>query len=136
MISYLVSIFTRTKTFWRRSYNDKEGITARFNLNLLTRINRELRGEFNLDHFVHHAFYNSSYKRVEMHLVSTKNQQVYVGRLGQTFNFDKNETIHTENSYKYSTEEIKQMAEDSQFILKRNFVDEKKWFDVALFSPA
>ncbi len=71
-----------------------------------------------------------------MHLVSTKDQQVYVGRLGQTFSFDKNETIHTENSYKYSAEEIKQMAEDSQFILKRNFADEKKWFNVALFSPA
>jgi uncharacterized SAM-dependent methyltransferase len=126
----------KNKNVLEAAYNDKEGITARFNLNLLTRINRELRGEFNLDCFVHQAFYNSFYKRVEMHLVSTKDQQVYVGRLGQTFSFDKNETIHTENSYKYSAEEIKQMAEDSQFILKRNFVDEKRWFNVALFSPA
>jgi L-histidine Nalpha-methyltransferase len=126
----------KNKNVLEAAYNDKEGITARFNLNLLTRINRELGGEFNLDCFVHQAFYNSFYKRVEMHLVSTKDQQVYVGRLGQTFSFDKNETIHTENSYKYSAEEIKQMAEDSQFILKRNFVDEKRWFNVALFSPA
>jgi L-histidine N-alpha-methyltransferase len=126
----------KNKNVLEAAYNDKEGITARFNLNLLTRINRELGGEFNLDCFVHQAFYNSFYKRVEMHLVSTKDQQVYVGRLGQTFSFDKNETIHTENSYKYSAEEIKQMAEGSQFILKRNFVDEKRWFNVALFSPA
>ncbi|MFZ0515003.1 MAG: L-histidine N(alpha)-methyltransferase [Candidatus Nitrosopolaris sp.] len=126
----------KTKKVLEAAYNDETGITARFNLNLLTRINRELRGEFNLDCFVHHAFYNSSYQRVEMHLVSTKDQQVYVGRLGQTFSFNKNETIHTENSYKYSAEKIKQMAEDSQFIIKRNFFDEKKWFNVVLFSPA
>ncbi|HET7147828.1 MAG TPA: L-histidine N(alpha)-methyltransferase [Candidatus Nitrosopolaris sp.] len=118
------------------AYNDREGITARFNLNILTRINRELRGEFNLDSFVHRAFYNSSYKRIEMHIVSTRDQQVYVGRLDQTFRFFKNETIHTENSYKYSDEEIVQMAADSQFVVERIFVDEKKWFCVAVLSLA
>jgi L-histidine Nalpha-methyltransferase len=126
----------KNKKVLEAAYNDEKGITARFNLNLLNRINRELRGEFNLDCFVHHAFYNSSDKRVEMHLVSTKDQQVHVGRLGQTFSFDKNETIHTENSYKYSPEQIKQMAEESEFIIKRNFFDEKKWFNIVLFSPA
>lgn len=126
----------KNKKVLEAAYNDEKGITAKFNLNLLTRINRELRGEFNLECFIHHAFYNSSCKRIEMHLVSTKDQQVYVGRLGRTFSFDKNETIHTENSYKYSPEEIKQMAEDSQFVIKRNFFDEKKWFNVVIFSPA
>jgi len=126
----------KNKKVLEAAYNDQKGMTARFNLNLLTRINRELRGEFNLECFVHRAFYNSSYKRIEMHLVSTIDQEVYVGRLGQSFSFDKNETIHTENSYKYSIEEIEQMAEDSQFMLKRNFVDKKKWFDLAVFSPA
>lgn len=126
----------KNKKVLEAAYNDEKGITARFNLNLLTRINRELGGEFNLDSFVHRAFYNSFYKRVEMHLASTKDQQVYVGRLDQTFSFDKNETIHTENSYKYSPEQIRQMAEDSEFIIKRNFFDEKKWFNVVLFSPA
>jgi len=125
----------KNKKVLEAAYNDKKGVTARFNLNLLTRINRELRGEFNLECFVHRAFYNSSYKRIEMHLVSTIDQEVYVGRLGQSFSFDKNETIHTENSYKYSAEEIEQMAEDSQFMLKRNFVDGKKWFNIAVFSP-
>lgn len=126
----------KNKRVLEAAYNDQKGVTARFNLNLLTRINRELRGEFDLQCFVHNAFYNSSYKRVEMHLVSTKDQQVHIGRLDRTFSFDKNETIHTENSYKYSPEEIKQMAEDSQFIIKRNFFDEKRWFNVVLLSPA
>ncbi len=118
------------------AYNDEKGITARFNLNLLTRINRELRGEFDLDSFVHRAFYNSFNERVEMHIVSTKDQQVYVGRLDQTFSFDENETIHTENSYKYSSEQIRQMAYESEFVIKGDFFDTKRWFNVVLFSPA
>jgi len=125
----------KDKKLLEAAYNDEKGITARFNLNLLTRINRELRGEFDLDTFVHRAFYNSLSKRVEMHIVSTKNQQVYVGRLNQTYIFDKDETIHTENSYKYSSEQIRQMAEQSEFIIKGNFFDTKKWFNVVLFSP-
>lgn len=118
------------------AYNDQKGITARFNLNLLTRINRELRGEFHLASFVHRAFYNSFNKRVEMHILSTKDQQVYVGRLNKMFSFDKDETIHTENSYKYSSEQIRHMAEESEFVIKENFFDTKRWFNVVLFSPA
>lgn len=126
----------KDKKVLEAAYNDEKGITARFNLNVLSRINRELRGEFDLDSFVHRAFYNSFNKRVEMHIVSTKGQQVYVGRLNKTYSFDKNETIHTENSYKYSSEQIRQMAEESEFVIKGNFFDTKKWFDVVLFSPA
>jgi L-histidine Nalpha-methyltransferase len=118
------------------AYNDEKGITARFNLNLLTRINRELRGDFDLDSFVHRAFYNSFNERVEMHIVSTKDQQVYVGRLDQTFSFDEDETIHTENSYKYSSEQIRQMADECEFVIKGDFFDTKRWFNVVLFSPA
>jgi L-histidine Nalpha-methyltransferase len=126
----------KDKKVLEAAYNDEKGITARFNLNLLTRINRELRGEFDLNSFVHRAFYNSFDERVEMHIVSTKDQQVYVGRLNQTYSFDKNETIHTENSYKYSSEQIRQMAEEGEFVIKGNYFDTKKWFNVVLFSPA
>jgi L-histidine Nalpha-methyltransferase len=126
----------KDKKVLEAAYNDGKGMTARFNLNLLTRINRELRGEFDLDSFVHRAFYNSFNKRVEMHIVSTKDQQVYVGNLDQTFSFDENETIHTENSYKYSSEQISQMANESEFVIQGNFFDTKKWFNVVLFSPA
>jgi dimethylhistidine N-methyltransferase len=117
------------------AYNDRGGITAKFNLNLLARINRELGGEFNLDRFFHAAYYNPYRNRVEMHLVSDEDQEICVRRLRETYNFHKNESIHTENSYKYSSLEIKQVAEGSGFSLKSNFLDEKKWFDVVLLSP-
>jgi dimethylhistidine N-methyltransferase len=117
------------------AYNDNKGVTAKFNLNLLTRINRELGGKFNHDLFAHHAFYNSNYERIEMHITSTKEQQVYVDRLSAAYAFQRGETIHTENSYKYSLEEIRGMAEKSQFILRTNFIDRKGWFSLAVFSP-
>lgn len=82
------------------AYNDAAGITAKFNLNLLRRINRELDGNFDLRAFEHHAFYNSERRRIEMHLASTKRQKVSVA--GRVFSFRAGETIHTENSYKYT----------------------------------
>ena len=84
------------------AYNDSEGVTAQFNLNLLTRINRELGGSFRLETFEHHAFYNRERHRIEMHLASLKRQKVKVA--GETIDFRAGETIHTENSYKYSVE--------------------------------
>ncbi|MFI4962148.1 MAG: L-histidine N(alpha)-methyltransferase, partial [Hyphomicrobiales bacterium] len=81
------------------AYNDAAGVTAKFNLNLLVRINRELRGTFKLDTFEHHAFYNRERHRIEMHLASLKRQMVKVA--GETVDFRAGETIHTENSYKY-----------------------------------
>ena len=82
------------------AYNDAAGVTAKFNLNLLVRINRELGGTFKLDTFEHHAFYNRERHRIEMHLASLKRQKVKVA--GETIEFRAGETIHTENSYKYS----------------------------------
>ena len=85
-----------------RAYNDAEGVTAKFNLNLLVRINRELGGNFDLAAFEHHAFYNAERHRIEMHLASTKRQRVRIG--DATIEFRAGETIHTENSYKFSIE--------------------------------
>src|SRR5713226_7283572 len=82
------------------AYNDAAGITAKFNLYLLTRINRELNASFDLASFSHHAFYNSERHRIEMHLASKKRQKVRVA--GRLIEFRAGETIHTENSYKYS----------------------------------
>jgi Uncharacterized conserved protein len=90
------------------AYNDAEGITAQFNLNLLTRINRELGGTFQLQTFEHHAFYNRERHRVEMHLASLKRQKVKVA--GETIEFRTGETIQTENSYKYSVESLSALA--------------------------
>jgi dimethylhistidine N-methyltransferase len=94
-----------------RAYNDAEGITAKFNLNLLARINRELGANFNLVAFEHHAFYNAERSRIEMHLASTKRQKVRIRDL--TVDFRAGETIHTENSYKYSIESFQALAQGS-----------------------
>jgi dimethylhistidine N-methyltransferase len=93
------------------AYNDAAGVTARFNLNLLARINRELDGNFDLASFSHHAFYNSERHRIEMHLASNKRQKVRVA--GRIIEFRAGETIHTENSYKYSLESFAALARGS-----------------------
>jgi dimethylhistidine N-methyltransferase len=119
------------------AYNDKAGITAKFNLNLLARINRELGGNFELGKFEHCAFYSRERHRIEMHLVSKTDQHLYIDALGKTsFVLRKGESIHTENSYKYSLSQIAALAEDSGFALEKNFTDKKGWFDLALLSPS
>ena len=118
------------------AYNDNAGMTAKFNLNLLARINRELGGNFDLGKFEHCAFYNLERHRIEMHLISKADQQLYIGALGKTFALRRGESIHTENSYKYSLSQIAALAEDCGFTVEKNFTDEKRWFDLALFSPS
>src|SRR5215216_281187 len=118
------------------AYNDKAGITAKFNLNLLARINRELDGNLELGKFEHHAFYSREQQRMEMHLVSKTDQQLYIGALGKTFSIRKGESIHTENSYKYTLNQIAALADDCGFTLGKNFMDKNRWFDVALLSPS
>jgi len=93
------------------AYNDAAGITAKFNLNLLARVNRELNGSFDLSTFSHHAFYNSERHRIEMHLASKKRQKVRVA--GRLIEFRSGETIHTENSYKYTLESFSALARGS-----------------------
>jgi dimethylhistidine N-methyltransferase len=93
------------------AYNDAEGVTAKFNLNLLARINRELGADFDLTSFEHHACYNREQNRIEMYLASTKRQKVRVN--GKAFNFRAGETIHTENSYKYTVETFQALAQGS-----------------------
>jgi len=91
-----------------RAYNDAAGVTAKFNLNLLARINRELGADFDLTAFTHYACYNADRHRIEMHLRSAKPQEVRV--CGTTYAFDAGETIHTENSYKYSIDSFRALA--------------------------
>lgn len=91
-----------------RAYNDAAGITAAFNLNLLTRLNRELGADFKLDQFRHYAFFNPTMGRIEMHLASMSEQRVSVD--GQTYVFAIGETLHTENSYKYRRDEFVDVA--------------------------
>lgn len=115
-------------TILNRAYNDAAGYTAAFNLNLLNHINRELGADFNLDCFRHCACYNSTAERVEMHLVSCCIQQVTIG--DRRLSFCRGETIHTENSYKYTHEGFTQLAVAAGFEPVKTWVDERDYFSV------
>ncbi|MFW6102124.1 MAG: L-histidine N(alpha)-methyltransferase [Chloroflexota bacterium] len=110
------------------AYNDSEGITAAFNFNLLERMNRELDSDFRLDGFQHYAFYNPRKSRIEMHLVSQRDQVVHIN--GQTISFASGESIWTESSYKYNLDEFEQMATAAGFRVERVWTDERQWFSV------
>jgi len=110
------------------AYNDAQGVTAAFNLNLLARINRELGGDFDLAAFEHHAFYDTIEGRIEMHLRSMREQTVKVA--GHAFLFRRGETIHTENSCKYAVEEFQQVARDAGFTPVRCWCDAEKLFSI------
>ena len=110
------------------AYNDSEGVTASFNLNLLDRINRELGADFEVDQFEHRAHYNAEQGRVEMHLYSLSDQDVRVD--GSTFSFAEGESIHTENSHKYSVEEFQTLARAAGFEPRRVWIDDAKLFSI------
>lgn len=110
------------------AYNDAAGVTAKFNVNLLRRINRELGGTFKLDAFEHHAFFNRDRNRVEMHLASRTRQKVTVA--GSSFDFRAGETIHTENSYKYSPDSFAALARGAGWTLLDRWTDAKGNFAV------
>ena len=110
------------------AYDDAAGVTAQFNLNILARMNRELGGDFDLAAFRHRAFYNVAGHRIEMHLESLKDQAVTVA--GRTFEFHAGETIHTENSYKYTVESFRALAESAGWRPVACWTDENGWFAV------
>ena len=116
------------------AYNDTDGATAEFNLNLLTRINRELGANFNTDGFSHHAFYNEQKGRIEMHLVSNCPQSVLID--SEYFHFEEGETIHTENSYKYHIDEFQELASAAGFKARRVWTDEDNLFSLHYFEVA
>jgi dimethylhistidine N-methyltransferase len=109
------------------AYNDSRGVTAAFNLNILARINRELGADFDLRKFSHYAFYNAAAGRIEMHLVSLARQSVRVAR-HHRFRFERGESIHTENSYKYSVEGFRALAARAGYSGKKVWSDRKGLF--------
>jgi dimethylhistidine N-methyltransferase len=110
------------------AYNDAAGVTARFNLNVLARINRELGGNFDLSAFTHRAIYNRERHRIEMYLISNKPQTVRIR--GRSFAFRAGESIHTESSYKYSLERFTALATGSGWTPKASWTDSGKQFSV------
>jgi dimethylhistidine N-methyltransferase len=116
-----------------RAYNDSDGVTAAFNLNLLIRINRELGGTFDLDSFEHEAIYNEAAGRIEMHIRSLNAQSVQV--LSEQFDFAEGETIHTENSHKYSVEEFQKLSRAAGWEPLRSWTGGDRLFSLHYLVP-
>ncbi len=116
------------------AYNDRAGVTAQFNLNLLERINRELGGHFDLQTFHHLALFNEAESRIEMYLESRLKQSIAIDLLNRNFSFQRGETIHTENSQKYTQDMIDAILERSGFTLIKQWMDDRNWFSVNLIS--
>ncbi len=110
------------------AYNDAEGVTARFNLNLLQRINRELDADFQLDRFDHLAFWNPEHSRIEMHLVSRVEQRVRIA--GMEYLFRAGERLHTENSYKYAIDDFRALAERGGWLVREHWTSAEPAFAV------
>ena len=124
----------KDKAVLERAYDDREGVTAAFNLNLLRRFNRELGADFDLDGFRHLAFYDQELGRIEMHLVSRRRQTVRIG--GETIAFAEGERVHTENSYKYSLDGFRDLAAGGGLAVERVWTDERRWFSVQYLTVA
>lgn len=114
------------------AYNDSAGVTARFNKNVLSRINRELGGNFELSRFRHQAVWNSEMLRIEMYLKSLCCQQVSIPDLGLRISFKEGEGIHTENSYKFTHSRISGLLDGAGFMEQEHWTDMNGWFRVQL----
>ncbi|MEL0639358.1 L-histidine N(alpha)-methyltransferase [Pseudoalteromonas aliena] len=115
------------------AYNDKAGVTAAFNKNLLQRINNELSGTFNLNNFSHESRFNEQHSRIEMHLVSNCNQSVIIN--DQQIEFKEGESIHTENSHKYTLESFTRLAAQANLKLEQTWQDDSNYFALCLLRP-
>jgi dimethylhistidine N-methyltransferase len=114
------------------AYDDETGVTARFNKNLLARINRELGGHFDLELFRHIAEWNPAESRMQMFLESTRRQSVMIDLLDNSFDFAAGERIHTENSYKFTQPMIASVLENGGFELEQMWTDRRNWFGLYL----
>ncbi len=114
------------------AYNDSQNTTAKFNLNVLKRINSELGGNFNLDKFDHHAIYNEEKGRIEMYLRSLSEQSVVIPKSDLLINLSKDELIHTENSHKFSLNQIESLLQDSNFEKLEMWFDSRNYFALIL----
>jgi dimethylhistidine N-methyltransferase len=116
------------------AYDDREGVTAAFNLNLLHRLNRELDGDFDPAAFAHEARWNAERKRIEMHLVSRRDQVCHVA--GRRFAFEEGESIHTENSHKFTLGGFAALAWRAGWEVRESWTDDEALFSVQVLTPA
>ncbi len=118
----------KDKQVLEAAYNDAAGVTAAFNLNVLERANREAGANFEVSQFEHRAHFNEEEGRIEMHLYSTRAQAVQIGP--NTFTFSAGESIHTENSYKYTIPEFSALSERAEFKVERVWTDQNCYFSM------
>jgi dimethylhistidine N-methyltransferase len=124
----------KDKPVLESAYDDSQGVTAKFNLNILSRINAELDADFNLKNFSHHAIYNEEKQRIEMYLKSLVNQSVIVSKSDLLLNLEKDELIHTEHSHKYQLSQIHELLDSVGFEIKHTWLDDDKHFSLTLVS--
>ena len=124
----------KDKQILESAYDDSQGVTAEFNLNILSRINDELDADFNLKNFSHYAIYNEKEQRIEMYLKSLVNQSVIVSKSDLLLNLEKDELILTEHSHKYTLSQIHELLDSARFEIKRTWLDDKKHFSLTLAS--
>ena len=117
------------------AYNDAQGVTARFNRNLLVRVNDELGADFAPERFQHCSVYRENLGRVEMHLISLTDQTVHISAAGLSVHFKEGESIHTENSHKYRPEALRDLADDAGFVEETAWTDARSWFRVQRWRP-
>ncbi|NNE97962.1 MAG: L-histidine N(alpha)-methyltransferase [Pyrinomonadaceae bacterium] len=118
------------------AYDDSLNVTARFNLNLLKRMNRELGANFETDNFLHYASYHPTECAARSYLISQKDHDVFIEELGREFHFKKWEPIYMEVSQKYNLEMIEELASNSGFEIVQNFYDENRFYSNSLWKPA
>ncbi len=124
----------KSKDILYSAYDDSQGITSQFNLNILSRINSELGGNFDKRKFTHHVVYDESKQKIEMYLRSLIKQTVEIPNADLILEIDENELIHTENSYKYTIQQIEQMFTTSGFLIRDIWYDENGYFCSVLLS--
>jgi dimethylhistidine N-methyltransferase len=124
----------KDKQILESAYDDSQGITAEFNLNVLSRINDELDADFNLNNFSHHSLYNENDQRIEMYLKSLVNQSVVISKSNLLLNLEKDELIHTEYSHKYTLSDISKLLDDVGFDIKHTWLDDKNHFSLTMVS--
>ena len=132
---FLVGLdLVKDKDVLYQAYNDSQGITAQFNLNILSRINSELGGNFDTSKFVHHAVYNENHNKIELYLRSLSKQTVEIPNADLVLEIDEDELIHTENSHKYTISQIKQMFTITGYQIKDMWNDDNRYYSLVLLS--
>ena len=124
----------KNKMILENAYNDSQGITAQFNLNVLSRINDELDADFNLNNFIHYAIYNENDQRIEMYLKSLVDQSVIISKANISLTLKKNELIHTEHSHKYKLSQIQELMHQTGFKIENTWLDKNDHFALTLVS--